>query len=95
MAADHRAGRGNCELTKPGQTITTENGTIIVGVTNLPATLPVHASQVYANNMVSLVAEIVKDGAMKVDLTDDIQKGATITHDGQITNELVKKAIAG
>lgn len=95
MAADHRAGRGNCELTKPGQTITTENGTIIVGVTNLPATLPVHSSQVYANNMVSLVAELVKDGAMKVDLTDDIQKGATITHDGQITNELVKKAIAG
>lgn len=95
MAADPRAGRGNCELTKPGQTITTDNGTIIVGVTNLPATIPVHASQVYANNMVSLVSEIVKEGKLTLDLTDEIQKGAMITHDGQITNELVKKALAG
>jgi NAD(P) transhydrogenase subunit alpha len=93
LAADPKHGRGNCELTKPGEIVTTENGAIIIGQLNLPATVPVHASQVYANNINALLKEVVKDGAIVIDLADDVQKGAVITHDGQIVNEMVAKAM--
>lgn len=100
IAASPDHGRGNCEATKPGEVITTANGVTIVGTTNLPALTPVHASQVYANNMHALLKEIIdapKDGqpSLKLDLTDEIQKGAVITHDGQITNEMVRNALNG
>ena len=92
MAADV-AGRGNCELTQPGKTITTDRGVTLVGLTNLPALVPVHASQVYANNMLAFLNEIESNGQLKIDLEDEIVKGAVITHDGQIINELVLKAM--
>jgi NAD(P) transhydrogenase subunit alpha len=92
LAASVEHGRGNCELTRPGETITTEGGVKIVGSTNVPALVPVHASQVYANNMYALLKEIVVEGAVKIDLADDIQKGAVITHDGQVVNEMVRNA---
>jgi NAD(P) transhydrogenase subunit alpha len=93
MAANIQNGRGNCELTEPGKTITTANGVTIIGETNLPALLPANASQVYANNMHAFISEMIEEGNLKLDLEDEVQKGAAITHDGQITNELVQKAI--
>ena len=93
MAASPDHGRGNCELTRPGEEYTTDNGVTIVGTLNLPALVPVHASQVYANNMHALLKEIVKDGQAVIDLSDDLQKGAVITHDGQIVNEMVRNAL--
>ncbi|NBC10215.1 MAG: NAD(P)(+) transhydrogenase (Re/Si-specific) subunit alpha [Planctomycetes bacterium] len=103
-AAEH--GRGNCELTEPGEVITTDRGVTIDGTLNLPGTVPTHASQAYANNIVSLLGELVRpakpakdeqpatEAALTIDLEDDVQKGACITHGGQIVNEMVKKAVS-
>ncbi len=93
LAADADAGRGNCEATKPGRVITTGNGVLIDGPLNLPATVSVDASQAYANNMLAFLEEIVKDGQVALNLMDEIQKGACITHDGEVVNELVKKSL--
>ena len=97
LAASPEHGRGNCELTKPGEVYTTDHGVTIVGTTNLPALVPVHASQAYAGNMHALLREVIdfpKEGspAFRFDLQDEIQKGAVITHEGQITNEMVRTA---
>lgn len=70
---------GNCEATKPGEVITI-NGVTIVGTLNLPATLPVHASQLYARNVTELLKLIVtKDGQLKLDFSDEIIRSACVT----------------
>jgi NAD(P) transhydrogenase subunit alpha len=70
---------GNCELTVPGEIITAYDVTII-GTTNLPGTLPVHASQVYANNLANLLKLIIgKEGEIKVDLADEVIAGVVVT----------------
>src|SRR5690606_27581838 len=84
MAAAPEHGRGNCELTKPGETITTPGGVVIVGTLNLPSLVPLHASQAYANNMHALLKELVADGQVKINLEDEIQNGAVITHAGEL-----------
>lgn len=91
LAADVDAGRGNCEATKPGQVYTTDNGVLIDGTINLPATLSVDASQAYSNNMYAFLEEIIKDGQVVLNLSDEIQKGACITHGGEVVNEMVKQ----
>ncbi len=90
IAADPDAGRGNCEATKPGEVYTTEHGVIIDGTLNLPATLSVDASQAYANNIFAFLEEITENGSILLDLEDEVQQGALITHQGEIRNELVK-----
>jgi NAD(P) transhydrogenase subunit alpha len=83
---------GNCELTKAGETVI-EHDVKIVGAVNLPATMPDHASQLYAKNVQNLVDLMTGDeGALTLDFEDDIIKGACITRDGQIVNEGAKKA---
>jgi NAD(P) transhydrogenase subunit alpha len=73
---------GNCELTEANKEIV-KHGVTIIGPTNLPSTMPVHASQLYARNVVELLKLIVKDGKLNLDFNDDIIKGACITHNGQ------------
>jgi NAD(P) transhydrogenase subunit alpha len=73
---------GNCELTEPGKTVI-KQGVTIAGPLNLPATLPVHASQLYAKNVTELLKLLVKDGKLNVDFDDEIIKGACVTHDGK------------
>jgi NAD(P) transhydrogenase subunit alpha len=68
---------GNCELTTPGE-ITVEHDVTIVGLTNLPSTMPYHASQLYSRNIVSLVSLLVEDGALKLDWSDEIVSGACV-----------------
>ena len=95
LAADTEAGRGNCEATKPGQRYTTPNGVVIEGATNLPALAPAHSSQLYANNMLAFLKEILSDGdGPTLDLEDDIQKATLITHGGHIVNPMVLEARA-
>jgi len=90
LAADTEAGRGNCQATKPGQRYTTDNGVIIEGNANLAALAPVHSSQLYANNVYAFLQEILQeDGQFKLNLDDEIQKGALITHQGHIVHPLV------
>lgn len=81
---------GNCELTTPGETITTGNGVVIDGPLNLASTLAFHASQLYAKNLKSLLGLILKEGALTFDFEDEILKQATLTHDGEITSPLLK-----
>jgi NAD(P) transhydrogenase subunit alpha len=68
---------GNCELTTPGE-ITVEHDVTIVGLTNLPSTMPYHASQLYSRNIVSLVSLLVEDGKLKLDWSDEIISGACV-----------------
>jgi proton-translocating NAD(P)+ transhydrogenase subunit alpha len=85
---------GNCELSQPGETITTDNGVIIAAPLNLPSHMAEHASQLYAKNVQSLL-ELMADkesGALALDFDDEIIKGACITRDGEIVHEGAKKA---
>ena len=88
MAASVEHGRGNCELTNPGEITTTSNDVTIIGTLNLPALVPVHASQVYANNMYALLKELIVEGEIKINLEDEIQQGAVITHGGEMVKEI-------
>jgi H+-translocating NAD(P) transhydrogenase subunit alpha len=69
---------GNCELTKPGEE-TVESGVTIVGLTNLPSTMPTHASQLYARNVVALLTHLAPEGELKLDFEDEITAGACVT----------------
>ncbi len=78
---------GNCELTDPGEVVVRENVTI-VGTTNLPSTLPVHASQMYSRNVQTLLLHLVKDGALVLDFEDEITRETCVAHGGRATTEV-------
>jgi len=70
----------------------TKYGATILGVLNLPGTLPVHASLLYAKNILAFLNLILPDGkSLKLDLNDEIIKGSMITHNGEITHPALKK----
>ena len=82
---------GNCELTVPGETVV-ENGVKVVGPRNLPSLMPVPASQLYAKNLENLLGLLIdEEGAVAVDLEDDILAAALITQGGEIKNERAAK----
>ena len=83
---------GNCELTEPGQTAVRE-GVTIHGEMNWPSTVAFHASQLYSRNVSALLAHLAKDGALALDLEDEITKGALITHQGQVVHAATKAAL--
>jgi NAD(P) transhydrogenase subunit alpha len=70
---------GNCELTQPGEEIEAD-GVTIVGTTNVPSTMPTHASQLLSRNMASLLGLLERDGALVLDWDDEILAGACVTH---------------
>jgi len=83
---------GNCELTQAGETVV-RHAVKIVGPVNLAASMPDHASQLYAKNVQALLGLMVDDeGAFKLDFEDDIIAGACITRDGEIVHEGAKAA---
>jgi len=84
---------GNCELTEPGETVVRE-GVTIVGTLNLPAGMPLHASQMYARNLGAVLDHLVADGELRIDLEDEINADALITHDGRITSRLLQTVAA-
>ena len=77
---------GNCELTEPGEVVVSDNGVTIVGYTDLPARLPTQASQLLGTNIVNLIALLTpgQDGELVLDLSDEVQRGLTVTHDGAV-----------
>ena len=83
---------GNTELTRPNEEVV-ENGVTIIGLTNLPATMPLHATQMYARNVLTLVRSLVKKGDLNLEFDDEIVKGATITHGGKVVHEATAKAL--
>jgi NAD(P) transhydrogenase subunit alpha len=83
---------GNCEMTEAGKTIH-HRGVTIVGAINLPATLPIDASQMFSKNIVNLFLNTYNaDGSIRFE--DEITKGCCITHQGEILNELVRKSLS-
>jgi len=85
---------GNTELTQAGKVIDVD-GVRIDGTTNLPSTMPYHASQMYSRNIQSLLGLLItKDGKLNLDMNDDVIKGTVITKDGDVVHEATKKAIA-
>jgi NAD(P) transhydrogenase subunit alpha len=83
---------GNCELTRPGEA-TIEGGITILGPVNLPASIPYHASQMYAKNITTFLLHLVDDGALKIDRGDEITAGTLITEGGKVVNEMVLEAM--
>jgi NAD(P) transhydrogenase subunit alpha len=75
---------GNCELTKPGSSVTTENGVQVLGPRNLAATMPLHASTMYAKNVLTLLQLCLKDGAIVLDVRDELIAAMLVTHSGAL-----------
>jgi H+-translocating NAD(P) transhydrogenase subunit alpha len=85
-------GGGNCEYTKPGETVQVGQVTIVAPL-NVPSLLAEHASELYAKNQYNLIELFVKDGAINIDWTDEVLAKSALTHGGEIKNEAAKKAI--
>jgi H+-translocating NAD(P) transhydrogenase subunit alpha len=85
-------GGGNCELTRPGETVM-HNRVTIYGPINVPSTVPNHASELYAKNLFNLLGLIIKEDSIQIDLDDQILKGSLITHAGVIINSAVQEQL--
>jgi NAD(P) transhydrogenase subunit alpha len=86
---------GNCALTKRDQTVISPNGVQILGQTNLPSTMPHHASQLYSRNVHALLGVLVKENALNFDMEDEIVRGTTIVRGGSIVHKPTLDALAG
>ena len=83
---------GNCELTKPGETVH-YNGVAILGPANLPSEVPYHASQLYAKNVVTLLLHLVKSGQLSLNLEDEITRETLVCRDGQVVQPRVREIL--
>ncbi|HET7686375.1 MAG TPA: Re/Si-specific NAD(P)(+) transhydrogenase subunit alpha [Candidatus Limnocylindria bacterium] len=83
---------GNVEGTEAGKEVV-KHGVRIIGLTNLPATMPGSATQMYAKNIQTLVKHLVPGGSLNLDFADEITRGATITHGGKVVHEATAKAL--
>ena len=83
---------GNVEGTEPGREVV-KHGVTLIGITNLPATMPGSATQMYAKNIQTLIKHLMADGKVELSFDDEITRGATITHAGKVVNEATAKAL--
>jgi NAD(P) transhydrogenase subunit alpha len=83
---------GNCELTRPGETVS-RGAVTILGPLNLPSTVPQHASQMYGRNVASFLALLVTGGDIKIDVTDEIVRETLVTRDGEVVHPRVREAL--
>ena len=83
---------GNVTLSKPDETVE-RNGVLIMAPTNLPATVPVHASQLYSRNLSAFLNLLIKDGELHLDMSDNIVGPSCVTHEGKWVNERVAAAV--
>ena len=80
---------GNVEGSVADQAVLTGDGVRIIGAGNLPAQVPTAASTAYSHNIVALLAELVRDGALTIDPADEIQAGVVVTHQGTVVHPAV------
>jgi NAD(P) transhydrogenase subunit alpha len=80
---------GNCALTEPGREVV-RHGVVIIGAMNLPSTMPVHASEMYATTVTNFLAHVVRDGELALDLEDELTRVPLVTHKGEIVHAGVK-----
>ena len=87
---------GNCEATKNGETVTTDNGVTVIGINNLPGRLAESASELYAKNILNFLTPLVdkEKGGLAIDWEDEVVAGCVVTRDGEIVNQRVKDAAA-
>ncbi|WP_455245175.1 Re/Si-specific NAD(P)(+) transhydrogenase subunit alpha [Petrachloros mirabilis] len=83
---------GNCELTRPNEVIV-HHGVTILGPTNLPSTVPAHASQMYGKNIASFLLHLCRDGSLRVDLADEVTRETLLTRNGEVVNSRVRTMI--
>jgi H+-translocating NAD(P) transhydrogenase subunit alpha len=83
---------GNCELTRAGEEVV-ENGVLILGPLNLPATMPYHASQMYAKNLVTFLLHLVKEGKVQFDLADEITSGTLMCKGGEVVHGRLRQIL--
>ena len=81
---------GNCELTRAGETVV-ENGVTIIGPLNIPTTLPFHASQMYAKNVATFLAHLVKEGKVELNMEDEITRDTMVCRDGELVNPAMRE----
>jgi len=87
-------GGGNCELSRPGARV--EHGGVVIECPfNVPALLPVHASEQYARNLLNFVTPLVAAGELALDWDDEVVAGSVLTRDGRIANDAVRERIEG
>lgn len=86
------AAGGNCELTRPGETQVL-NGVTLFAPLNLPVAVPGHASQLYSRNITNFLSLLVKDGALHLDMDDEIIRESCVAHQGQVVNPRVSTAL--
>ncbi|MBD1901160.1 Re/Si-specific NAD(P)(+) transhydrogenase subunit alpha [Trichocoleus sp. DQ-A3] len=83
---------GNCACTEPGKDVQ-RNGVTIIGPINLPASMPVHASQMYAKNVLTLVQYLIKESALQLNFEDDIISSTCVSNNGEILNQRVRDGL--
>lgn len=83
---------GNCELTRPNETVL-ENDVSVVGCVNLPATVPFHASQMYARNLSTFLLSQVKNGQKSLNRSDDLVSSTLVTHEGQVVHAKIREVL--
>lgn len=83
---------GNCELTRPDETVVAQ-GVTILGPTNLPSTVPYHASQMYARNLSAFLLHLVKNGALRLDLGDEITRETLLAREGEVVHPRVRERL--
>ena len=83
---------GNCEVTRPGETVD-HGGVHILGPLNLPSTVPYHASQMYAKNIATFLKYLIKDGALVLDREDEVVRETLVTHAGEIVHPRVQELV--
>lgn len=87
-------GGGNCELTKAGEDIE-HHGVVIAGPLNVPSMLAVHASEMYAKNLLNFLTPMIKDGTLAPDWEDEVLAESVLTHQGEIRHEPTRKLVEG
>jgi NAD(P) transhydrogenase subunit alpha len=83
---------GNCELTRPGETVV-DRGVTILGPVNIAATVPYHASQMYAKNITTFLQLLIKDGQVNLNREDEIIRETLVTHGGEVENVKVRETL--
>jgi NAD(P) transhydrogenase subunit alpha len=83
---------GNCELTRADEVVVAD-GVTILGPTNLPSTVPYHASQMYAKNITTFLLHLVKDGSVRVDASDEITRETLVAEKGDVVHARIRELL--
>ena len=86
---------GNCELSVANETVVSENGVSVIGTSNLPATAPIHASEMYARNLYNFLELSLNDGTLTLNWDDELIAQTCVTHDGVIKHEATRQLVEG